>query len=377
MGASRWRRVGMLVACSAAVASMASAESLTIGLRANSTSVDPHFHHGPNAAMSEHIYDALVAQDHRKQILPSLAVSWEPISENTWEFKLREGVTFHDGSPFTADDVVCSWARPVKITNSPGSFTTFTENKTVTKVDDYTVHFTTDGPYPQMVTDTAMIFIVSDENGCDASTDDFHNGEAASGTGPYKLAEFIPDQKIVLTANENYWGDAPEFSDITYLPINSDPSRVAALLSGDVDMIAQVPTADLAQLQDNPDIAVHSTETDRVIFLFPDHWRENSPHVKGLDGSEIKSPLLDNRVLKAMSKAINREAISERVMEGQSVPAGQILPEGFFGRSDKLSPEPYDPEGAKALLAEAGWGDGFKLRLHGPNDRYINDKRIL
>ena len=353
------------------------AESLTIGMRANSTSVDPHFHRGPNAALSEHIYDALVAQDNRKRIMPSLAVSWGPISDDTWEFKLREGVTFHDGSPFTADDVVCSWARPPKIIDSPGSFTSFTQGKTVTKVDDYTVHIKTEGPYPSMIFDASAIFIVSDEVGCDATTDDYLNGGAAVGTGPYELVEFVPDQRVVLKASDSYWGEAPEFSDVTFLPITSNPSRVAALLAGDVDMIDQVPTADIGALEGNSDIVLHSTETDRVIFLFPDHWRENSPFVKGQDGSDIKSPLQDNRVRLALSLAMNRQAISDRVMEGQSLPAEQIMPEGFFGRSENLSVPPYDPERAKALLAEAGYADGFRVTLHGPNDRYVNDKQIL
>lgn len=373
----RFLRIALASSAVTLGAAAVQAESLTIGMRANSTSVDPHFHRGPNAALSEHIYDALVAQDNRKRIMPSLAVSWEPISDDTWEFKLREGVTFHDGSPFTADDVVCSWARPPKIIDSPGSFTSFTQGKTVTKVDDYTVHIKTEGPYPSMVYDVSAIFIVSDEVGCDASTDDYLNGDAAVGTGPYELVEFVPDQRAVLKASDSYWGEKPEFTDVTFLPITSDPARVAALLAGDVDMIDQVPTADVSGLRDNPDITVHSTETDRVIFLFPDHWRENSPFVKGLDGSDIKSPLQDNRVRLALSLAMNREAISDRVMEGQSLPAEQIMPEGFFGRSENLSVPPYDPEKAKELLAEAGYPDGFKLTLHGPNDRYINDKKIL
>ena len=370
-------RSAMIAGVATMGATAVSAETLTVGMRANSTSVDPHFHRGPNAALSEHIYDALVAQDNRKRIMPSLAISWGPISDDTWEFKLREGVTFHDGSPFTADDVVCSWARPPKIIDSPGSFTSFTQGKEVTKVDDYTVHIKTEGPYPSMIYDASAIFIVSDEVGCDASTDDYLNGNAAVGTGPYKLGAYVPDQIVILEANENYWGEAPEFSDVKFLPISSDPSRVAALLAGDVDMIDQVPTSDIGVLRDNPNLTVHSTETDRVIFLFPDHWRENSPFVKGLDGSDIKSPLQDNRVRLALSLAMNRKAISERVMEGQSVPAEQIMPEGFFGRSTNLSVPEYNPEKAKALLAEAGYPDGFKLTLHGPNDRYINDKKIL
>lgn len=353
------------------------AEDLTIALRANATSVDPHFHHGPNAAMAEHIFDALVAQDERQQLTPGLAESWRPINDTTWEFKLRSGVKFHDGSSFDADDVLCSYERAPNVLNSPGSFATFVKGKTLKKVNDLTVHISTEGPYPQMANDTAMIYIVSSEKGCGATTGEFHNGKAAVGTGPYKLVKFIPDERIELTRNDNYWGDKPEFENVTFKPIKSNPSRVAALLAGDVDMISQVPTTDLEKLEADPNVSVWRSETNRLIFLFPDHWRKYSPFVHDKEGGRIENPLRDNRVRLALSKAINREAIRDRVMEGQSVPAGQYIPDGFFGASANLTPEAYDPAGAKALLAEAGHGDGFKLRLHGPNDRYINDSKIL
>jgi peptide/nickel transport system substrate-binding protein len=164
---------------------------------------------------------------------------------------------------------------------------------------------------------------------------------------------------------------------VTLQPIESGPARVAALLAGDVDLIEGVPTTDLARLKENPDLQISEGVSNRVIYLHLDQFREDSPHITAKDDSDIKNPLLDARVRQAISKAIDREAIVERVMEGQAIPAGQLLPEGFFGVSENLEPVAFDPDGAKALLEEAGYGDGWKMTVHGPQDRYLNDARIL
>ena len=187
------------------------------------------------------------------------------------------------------------------------------------------------------------------------------------------LVEGLPGDRLVLEKNPDYWGEKAAFDHVVFKPINSDPTRVAALLAGDVDMIDQVPTADIAHLKANPDVVLSQGVSNRVIYLHLDHDRDDSPFVTGTGG---KNPLKDLRVRKAISKAINRPAIVEKVMEGIAIPAGQLLPEGFFGVSPNLKVEAYDPEGAKKLLAEAGWGGGFGLTLHGPNDRYINDDKI-
>ncbi|MEM7694666.1 MAG: ABC transporter substrate-binding protein [Pseudomonadota bacterium] len=357
---------------------LAEENTLTVGLASEATSIDPHFHNlTPNSQISKQIFDNLINQGSRQELLPGLATEWGPIDDLTWEFKLREGVTFHDGSPFTADDVVCTFERVPNVPNSPSSFELYTKGKTVTKVDDYTIHISTEAPYPLMANDVSTISIISDEVGCGATTEQFNQGEAAFGTGPWKFVEYVPGDRIVLEANPDYWGGAPGFGKTVLKPIKSGPARVAALLAGDVDMINDVPTTDLERLRGDDDLAIFQGPSNRVIYLHMDQFREASPHVAGLDGEEIKNPLLDQRVRLAISKAIHRPAIRDRVMEGQSEPAGQLLPAGFFGVSDKLEPLEYDPEGAKALLEEAGYGDGFALTMHGPNDRYINDARIL
>ncbi len=369
-----WIAVG---AAAALTAGAVQAETLTIGLAAEATSMDPHFHNlTPNNQIAQHIFDNLINQDEAQRLVPALATEWAPVDDLTWEFKLREGVSFHDGTPFSADDVVCTFARAPNVPNSPSGYGTYIRGKTVEKVDDYTIHIKTETPYPLMATDVSTIPIISAKH-CEATTEDYNSGAATFGTGPYKFVQFTPGDRIVLERNDDYWGPLPEFETVMFRPITSDPSRVAALLAGDVDMINIVPTADLATLEARDDVALHTGISNRVIYMHIDHWREQSPHLTAKDGSAIDNPLRDQRVRLAISKAIDREAIRDRVMEGQSIPAGQLLPDGFFGVSPNLQAEPYDPEGAKALLTEAGYPDGFKMVAHGPNDRYTNDARIL
>ena len=357
---------------------LAEDNTLTIGLSSEATAVDPHYHNlGPNNQIGTMIFDGLVNQNARQQLMPGLATEWKPIDDLTWEFKLREGVKFHDGSDFNADDVVCTFERVPNVPNSPASFVLYTKGKTVKKIDDYTVQISTEEPYPLMANDVSTINIVSDETGCGASTEDFNLGKATAGTGPWKFAEYVPGDRVVLEANADYWNGPPAFGKLVLKPIKSGPARVAALLAGDVDMINDVPTTDLARLEGDDDITIATGPSNRVIYLHLDQFREDSPDISAKDGSDIKNPLLDLKVRQAISKAISREAIRDRVMEGQSVAAGQVLPEGFFGVSENLKPVEYDPEGAKALLEEAGLPDGFKVLMHGPNDRYINDARIL
>ncbi|MGH9033444.1 MAG: ABC transporter substrate-binding protein [Acidimicrobiia bacterium] len=361
------------VAATMVMAGVAAADEIRVGLALEPSSIDPHYHNlGPNNSFALHIFDALVEQDENQQLIPGLAVSWQPIDDTTWEFKLREGVTFHDGAPFNADDVIFTFERVPNVPNSPSSFALYTTGKTLTKVDDHTLHIATAEPYPLMPNDVSTIAIVSKESAEGATTGDFNSGAAAIGTGPYRFVEWVPGDRIVIEKNPDYWGEEPQFDRVTFKPITSPPARVAALLAGDVDMIDQVPTPDIEGLQQDPDINVAQGVSNRVIYLHMDQFREDSPFVTGVE----QNPLLDADVRKALSLAINREAIVASVMEGVAIPAGQLLPEGFFGRSPNLEPDPYDPEGAKELLAAAGYPDGFGITLHSPNDRYINDAEI-
>ena len=359
----------------------ARADELRIGLASPPGSIDPHFENTiTNIALGKHIFDHLIIRDHKMIHTPGLAVSWTPIEDTVWEIKLREGVKWHDGSPFTADDVVYTFSRAGDVPKSPQNFMAHTSGKEVIKIDDYTVHIKTEEPNPMVPNDLATFAIISKKHGEGATTEDYNSGKATIGTGPYKFVEWVKGDRYVLEANPDYWGGwdgGPKWDRIIFKPIESGPSRVAALLSGEVDVIDAVPTVDVARLESDPNINVFKSPSNRLIYLTVDSGRDISPFVKTSDGDDMfPNPLRMWEVRKAISKAINREAIVERVMEGLAFPTGQIIPEGFFAYSDELPVEPYDPEGAKELLSQVGLGDGFRVTVHGPNNRYVNDAKI-
>ena len=360
------------------VASVAAAADLAIGIGADVTAIDPHYHNvTPNNNVAAHIFDYLVLRDERQRVIPGLAESWRTIDPVTWEFKLRHGVKFHDGSDFTAADVVGSIERVPTVPNSPSPFTAYTKQiKEMIVVDPYTIRFRTAAPYPLMPSDLTQVAIIS-KAAAKATTEEFNSGKAAIGTGPYRLVRYAKGDRIELRRFDGYWGGKTPWQNVTLRLLPSDAPRVAALLAGDVQAIENVPTSDVAALRNDKRVALYRTVADRLIYLHIDSERDVSPFVTDRDGKPLaRNPLKDARVRKAISKAINRQALVDRVMEGQAVATGQLLPEGFFGYSPKLKPEPYDPEGAKKLLAEAGYPNGFGLTIHSPNNRYVNDARV-
>ena len=367
----------ILLALALGFAGQAAAQELRIGLANDPTAMDPHYHNlSPNNSLLGHIFERLVDQDERQRMVPGLAESWKALDATTWEFKLRRNVKFHDGTPFTADDVLFSMERAPNVEGSPSSFGIYVKGKTFTKVDDHTIHIKTAAPYPLMPNDLSTIYIISKKHGQGAKTPDYNSGKAAIGTGQFRFVEYSPGNRIVVQRNDQYWGQKPTWQRVTFRGIKSDPSRVAALLAGDVDLIEEVPATDLERLKKEPKVTVAQVVSNRIIYLHLDHFRDDSPFVRAKDGSPIKNPLRDVRVRRAISMSIDRDAIVSRVMEGVAIKAGQLLPEGFFGVSPKLKPVPYDPNGAKKLLAEAGVPNGFRLTIHSPNDRYPNDAKI-
>jgi peptide/nickel transport system substrate-binding protein len=354
------------------------AADLAIGIGADVTAIDPHYHNvTPNNNVAAHIFDYLVLRDERQKTIPGLAESWKTVDPLTWEFKLRKGVKFHDGTEFTAADVVASIERVPSVANSPSPFTAYTKQiKEMIVVDPYTVRFRTATPYPLMPSDMTQVAIIAKAAG-KATTEEFNSGKSAIGTGPYRLVRYAKGDRIELKRYDGYWGGKTPWERVTLRLLPSDAPRVAALLAGDVQAIENVPTSDVSTLKSDNRVALYRTVADRLIYLHMDSEREVSPFVTDRDGKPLtRNPLKDSRVRKAISKAINRQALAERVMEGQAVPTGQLLPEGFFGYTRSLKVEPYDPEGAKKLLAEAGYSDGFGLTIHSPNNRYVNDAKV-
>jgi peptide/nickel transport system substrate-binding protein len=354
------------------------AQDLSLALSAEPSAMDPHYHNlTPNNALARHIFEPLVAFDSRQTPTPGLAESWRVVDDKTWEFKLRKGVKFHDGSDFTAEDVVFTFQRAPAVPNSPSSFAAYIRGRTVEVVDPHTILVRTAAPDPLILRHFAQFGIVSAKAGKDARTEDYNSGKAAIGTGPFRFVQFTPGDRVVMQRNDAYWGTKPDWAKVTFRFIKSDPTRVAALLSGDVDVIETVPTADAARLKSDPKLSVASELSNRVIYFHMDQFRETSPFITAKDGSKIKNPLRDARVRRAFSMALNRPAIVSRIMENEAQPAGQFLPETFFGTSKKLKPVAFDLEGAKKLLAEAGYPNGFKMTMHGPIGRYTNDTKII
>ncbi|MBP9945205.1 MAG: ABC transporter substrate-binding protein, partial [Vicinamibacteria bacterium] len=321
-------------------AALAKDREVSIGLQAAITSMDPHYHNlSPNNSMMLHMFEPLIRRDANQKPVPSLATSWRAVDDLTWEFKLRKNVRFHDGSPFTAEDVVFTLKRVPNVPNSPSSFATFTKPIVDMKVvDPHTIVFKTAVPHVLLPSDLASVLIVSKGAGEKAATEDYNSGKAAIGTGPYKFAEYVPNQRVVLKANYGYWGGEEPWDKITFKILTNPAARVAALLSGDVQMIETVPTSDIAKLSKDPKFNLVDKVSNRVIYVHLNQSTEKSPpFVTDKSGKPLeKNPFRDSRVRKALSMGINRDAIADRIMEKKAVPAAQLLPDFFYGTSKKL-----------------------------------------
>ncbi|WP_316978542.1 ABC transporter substrate-binding protein [Shumkonia mesophila] len=374
------KMIGMAVAAAAiALAGSAYAADIKVGLSSEPTSMDPHYHNvGPNNMLSNAVFDKLVAQDAAQNKVPGLAESWKQLAPNVWEFKLRQGVKWHDGSPFTAADVKFTMSRAGNVPNSPSSFKLFTGVLSeVEVVDDYTVRMKTKDAFPLMPEYMSVLIVVSKKHGENATTNDYNSGKAMIGTGPYKFVEWVKGDRIVYTKNPDYWGPKPEWDKVTVKPISDNAARVAALLAGDVDLVDFPSPSDLPNLKKNPNISLAQVQSTRLIYLHYDTNRDKSPFIFDNSGKPLeKNPLKDLRVRQAMSLAINRKAIAERVMDGLAVPSGQLMPPNVLGAIPDRKADEFNPEKAKKLLKEAGYPDGFKITIHGPNNRYINDEKV-
>ncbi len=258
-----------------AVPFVAQAKDLTVGLSASTTSMDPQFYVvGPNSAMARNIFDGLVNQDDKQQIQPALAVSWKTVDDTTWEFKLRENVKFHDGSDFTAEDVVASIKRvPLASKNSPSSFAAYVKAITeITAVDPLTVRIKTDGPTPLLLNNLSRIAILPAEME-KTTTEEMNSGKGVIGTGPFKFVSWTPDDNVVVAKNDAYWGEKAAWDKVTFRVFKNASARVAAMLSGDVDMIENIPTADTRKLQASDKLKVVNVAGNRIMYLHMDQGR--------------------------------------------------------------------------------------------------------
>lgn len=373
----------------APLAGPAAAQTLRIGMAAETTAADPHnYALAPNSTLRDHVFDGLIGLDAGLRPRPALAVSWSRRDDLTWVFELRQGVTFHDGQPFTAEDVVYSYCRVLNNESEVvGSF-----SRTIRRLDavaaegPHRLVIRTRAPEPLLLSDLAGTAILAHGNrsglaftpqGCGQAgpwptVADFNEGRAAIGTGPYRLQRYVRGGVIELIRNERYWGPRPAWAEVRLRPVTAAGPRLAGLLAGDLDVIEAPATADVPRIRENPSFALAVSPTTRLIFLQID-MRELAPFVQGPNGT---NPLRDVRVRQALSLAIDRRAIAARIMDGLATPAGQLLPEGMRGTVPGAGVLPYDPARARALLAEAGLPGGFAFTLHATNNRYVNDARI-
>lgn len=384
-------RLAIAAALGITLAGPATAQTLRIGLSSEPTAIDPHYHElGPNNALRSHIFDALTVADKEQKIGPRLAVSWSNRDDNTWVFKLREGVTFTNGHKFTADDVIFTYCRVLfNETSVAGSFTDGVKNfAKVEKEGDHTVVITTKSPDPLLLSEVSGIGILprmlvktdalrfDPANGCGVAggwptVSQFNDGSAAIGTGPYRLKSYTKGAAIELVRNEGHWGPKPHWAEVRLAAIPAAGPRLAGLLAGDLDLIENPGSRDLPRIRENPRLRHVVTPSTRVIYLQLDQ-RDNPPFVQAGGAN----PLKDQRVRLALSKAIDRKAIVDRLMDGAAAPAFQFLPTGMFGTLPDPAVLDHDVAGARKLLTDAGYPNGFALTLHATNDRYINDGQI-
>jgi len=351
---------------------------LRIGMGADVTSIDPHFANiAPNNAVGWHVFDALANVDADTRLIPGLATAWKVIDDTTWEFTLRKGVRFHDGSAFDARDVEFSIKRAADLAQKGGQFGSFVRAITAVQiVDPHTVRFKTAAPHAVLPRDLNSIFIVPRSIGS-AGTDDFNSGRAVIGTGPFKLQSFARSDRVELVRNDAYWGEKPRWERVTLRLLPQDSARLAALLSNDVDAIENVPTSDAGRLARDKRVRIERKISWRTLFLHLDQYRDAPPAMTDQAGKPLeRNPLRDPRVRAALSLAIDRKAIVDRVMESMALPASNLVAPPVFAYDPSLPVPGYDPQAARRLLADAGYPDGFRLTLAAPNNRYVNDEKI-
>ncbi|MDP9911968.1 peptide/nickel transport system substrate-binding protein [Variovorax boronicumulans] len=365
-----------------AVSMVASAQTIRIANQGDALSLDPHsLNESLQLSVTANVYETLVGRNKDLSLAPLLATSWKQTSPNVWRFELRKGVVFHDGTPFSADDVVFSFARA----QGDGSDmkATLSEIKAVRKVGDLAVEIETNGPFPILPDVISLTMIMSkkwcEENQATKPVDRRKGIEntasfKANGTGPFRVRERQPNVRTVFTRNGTYWGKIDgNAQEIVFTPIANPATRVAALVSGEVDVMEPVPVQDIARINAAPNARVITGPEMRTIFLGMDQKREELQYsnVKG------KNPFKDKRVRQAFYQAIDIAGIQRTVMRGASKPTALLVGPGINGwTADQDKRLPFDVDAAKKLLTEAGYPNGFEVSMNCPNDRYVNDGQI-
>jgi len=370
------------LAVTLAPVSAAGAATLRVANQGDALSMDPHsLAEAVQLAFLGNVFEPLVSNDKALKPIPALATKWFLTSPTVWRFELRRGVKFHDDRPFTADDVVFSLERARgEGSDMKGNLASV---KAVRKVDDFTVDVETHGPNPILPNLLTLTYVMSrswaEANAAQRPVDRRKGVEnvattKANGTGPYRLRERQPGVRTVLERHVGYWGTVEgNVTEVVFQPIANDATRVAALTSGEVDLIDPLPLQDVPRVQANAALRVAQGKESRIVFFGFDQQRDELlySNVKG------RNPFKDKRVRQAFVHAIDTSAIIEKVMRKAAYPAGLMVAEGMNGYSADIDTRlPYDPVAARRLLGEAGYPDGFEVTLNCPNDRYVNDSEV-
>jgi peptide/nickel transport system substrate-binding protein len=352
--------------------------SLVIGHTEEVSSLDPHFvMRNTNFMLAQHVFDRLVHRDAAGRLAPGLATSWEPMGESGWRFRLRQGVRFHDGSPFDVEDVLATFRRLPRIEGSNVPYATLIKPVVgIATSDPFTLELFTGEPHPLLPIDLANIAIINRRH-AESPTQAFDALEAAIGTGPFRVRRWCRQEAIQLDGFEDHWAGPPDWDSVTFRLIEDEVASVSALVRGEVDLIDNVAPSQLAELGRDPAVQLSGCVTNRLWYLHLDQFRDQSPFVFDRKGTPLpRNPLKDPRVRQAISLGIDRAFLTQKLMLGQALPAGDVAPPGVFGANPALTAPAYDPVAAKALLAEAGYPDGFALTLHGSRDRSFHGARV-
>lgn len=365
----------------------AQAEPFVYASQGDPRTLDPHaMNEQLTLSIQTQIYDTLVGRGKNLELVPSIATSWENTGGTTWRFKLRRGVKFHEGQALTAEDVAFSINR-----GKPGSqFRAFLSQITEAKVvDDYTIDVTTADVDPLLPGKLSTLNVMDRdwavEHNSEAVSDigkdaaEIYATRNANGTGPYKLKSREPGIRTELVRNDDWWGENEgNVTEATYLQITSAPTRVAALLSGEVDMIMDAPLQDLPRISSSPDFKVLQGPEIRTLLLGMDQFRDAPLQAFDKSGAALtKNPFKDLRVRQAFAHAVNVDVIIDRVLRGNGVPSGVVSIPGLNGYNASLDVRPaFDLDKARSLMQAAGWGDGFRIGFLCPNNRYVNDTDV-
>lgn len=342
--------------------------------------LDPHASNtAPVLGFLNNVYEGLVRRDKQMQVEPALATSWEKLDEGGWRFKLREGVSFHDGSSFNADDVLFSYERASSEESDARSW--FAPVSEVRVVDDYTIDFLTHEPNPLFPGSIANFMIMdrgwAEKNQAERPSREEENFATRNenGTGAFRVTNRDPGVRTELAPFDNWWDTLESnITDAVFTPIGQSATGMAALLSGEIDFISPIPLQDVPRMKERKGFTVHEGIEARIIMF---GFKHDGDALMFSDDVTGKNPFQDARVRKAAYQSIDVDTLIAKIMRGNAQPASQLVSAEMSGYSESLGKRmPYDPEAAKALLAEAGYPDGFSFGLQCTNDRYINDESI-